>query len=416
MPGSQTKTAKSILTSPMLVAEHQDCLVVSRDGKKAALLRDGKVVKGVVPSDVTMRPIEAAAPLPIRKRRSDEPVVTEIERAVTSLVRVKPLAASLSPDAATLLLTVWFISILLRPRIKARPIPVLFGEPGCGKTTLARRMGQLIVGPDFEVSATPRSERDAMVLLAHTPVAVFDNMESVPTWFADFFARLSTGGDYATRKLYSDAGLVRHRPDVNLIVTAINPPLLRGDLLHRMLPLRLAPIEDGQRRTEHELGQEVRALRPAVWRELLDLVARAYERLNTSPQVAPTERLADFQIIGRAVVEEAYGDKGLQEFERALLGMRDERRALAERGSPLLAALLSWARQQGVSGAWYRVADIYDGVMEELTGAPGAARGLQSPQQLGRFLTGLQREGAGLVHISKRRDGKGVEYKVEVAG
>jgi hypothetical protein len=54
------------------------------------------------------------------------------------------------------------------------------------------------------VHSAPREERDLFVAASNSHVLAFDNVSGLPGWLSDALCRLSTGGGWACRQLYTD--------------------------------------------------------------------------------------------------------------------------------------------------------------------------------------------------------------------
>ena len=134
----------------------------------------------------------------------------------------------------------------------------------------------------------------------------FDNLSHVPPWLSDALCRLSTGGGFATRELYTDQDEIIFDSQRPLLLTSIEEVASRSlDLLDRCLIIWLPPIPDERRRSEAELFEAFRKVRPQVLGALLDAVAVALRRLP-SVKLAGLPRMADFALWA-AAAETAFG-------------------------------------------------------------------------------------------------------------
>jgi hypothetical protein len=180
------------------------------------------------------------------------------------------------------------------------PVLVVHGEQGSAKSTLARVVRSLIDPQASPVLAQPRSTRDLMVTAANGWLMAYDNISVIPTWLSDSLCRLSTGGGFAGRALWSN--------DERNVIHAVRPVVLNGidefvrrdDLADRCVFLHLPPIVAAARRTEGEFWQAFRAEAPAILGGLLSAMVRG---LGALPSVRLTElpRMADFACLGEAV-------------------------------------------------------------------------------------------------------------------
>jgi hypothetical protein len=189
------------------------------------------------------------------------------------------------------LLVAWLVGAL-RP---AGPYPILFllGEQGACKSTTARALRRLIDPHKALIRSEPREGRDLMIAASNSWVAAFDNLSRLPNWLSDALCRLSTGGGFTTRELYSN--------DEETVFDAMRPCLVssiedlagRGDLLERAILLRLPSISDQSRRTEREYFAALDEARPRILGALLTAVAGALADLE-SVRLPTLPRMADF--------------------------------------------------------------------------------------------------------------------------
>ena len=105
-------------------------------------------------------------------------------------------------DDAFVLAVAWLLSVL-RGR-GPYPILALNGEQGAGKTTAADRLRRLVDPHAAPLRALPRDVRDLAIAANNAHILAFDNLSGISVDVADALCRLSTGGGFATRALYSD--------------------------------------------------------------------------------------------------------------------------------------------------------------------------------------------------------------------
>jgi disulfide bond formation protein DsbB len=89
---------------------------------------------------------------------------------------------------------------------------------------------------------------------------------------------VATGGGLATRTLYSDLDETTIDVCKPILLTGIDSPASRGDLLDRALVVTLPAIADEARGDERRLWSRYQAMRPALVGALLDAVACALRR------------------------------------------------------------------------------------------------------------------------------------------
>jgi hypothetical protein len=141
----------------------------------------------------------------------------------------------------------------------------------------------------------PRDTRDLYVFAMNGHVLVFDNLSSISAEISDCLCRLSSGGGFSTRALYTDNDEVifdGYRP---IAFNSITDVANRSDLADRLVVVRVEAIPDDERCTEVELLAAFEGARPRILGALLDAVAHGLLQLpNTRPNRLP--RMADYAI------------------------------------------------------------------------------------------------------------------------
>jgi hypothetical protein len=201
------------------------------------------------------------------------------------------------------LLVPWMVQALL-PR---GPYPVLNlnGEQGAAKSTTARVIRANIDPSAAPLRSQPRDEHDLVIAASNSWVVALDNLSHIELWLSDALCRLSTGGGFGTRELYTNDEEVIFDAQRPVILTGIEDLATRGDLLDRSVLVRLPSIPDDQRRTEAEFWQGFEEARPRILGALLDTLSGALRELP-GVELPGRPRMADFALLGIAV-ERALG-------------------------------------------------------------------------------------------------------------
>jgi hypothetical protein len=188
---------------------------------------------------------------------------------------------NLEPEGDDLALAWGWMACALRPFAEGGGYPTAFlhGEQGSGKSSAARILQSLVDPSTLTGRALPREERDLFVTASNRHLLAFDNVSSIGDAFSDAFCRLATGGGFSGRTLHTDADetvFVAVRP---LLLNGIPQTLLgRPDLAERALSIELRPIRE--RRTDAELAERLRRLRPALLGLACDGIASARRNLS----------------------------------------------------------------------------------------------------------------------------------------
>jgi hypothetical protein len=277
--------------------------------------------------------IVARPPVNFRRSQIQRPLATPVLGG--DLAMLRPFVNVASEDDLVLVTT--FLVAALRP---AGPFPLLVigGEQGSAKSTLTRVCRQLIDPSAMETRSAPRDERDLAVSLASSRLVAYDNLSGVPDWLSDALCRVSTGGGFATRKLYTDADEQVFSSKRPLILNGIEAVVTRSDLLDRSILLDLPRIDDSQRRDEESFNAAFEAARPFITGLLFSGVSAALRHLP-DVKLTPSPRMADF---ARWAVAAETG-LGLPEgsFLRAYRGNRAEANEVALEASGLASPVRS---------------------------------------------------------------------------
>lgn len=195
-------------------------------------------------------------------------------------------------DASDLVLILGWLVGSLRNR-GPYPILIIQGEQGTAKSTLARLLRGLVDPSVAPLRSPPRSEYDLVIYSANSWCLAFDNLSYLPPWLADGLCRLSTGGGFGTRKLYSNEEELVFDTKRPVILNGITDLAARGDVADRALVVNLLPIPEADRRTEEEIEKRFSGLAPKILGSLLDAVSMALRRVD-GVRLHKSPRMADF--------------------------------------------------------------------------------------------------------------------------
>ena len=229
---------------------------------------------------------------PVRFRRSAGMLPLPIPVAGGSIEELRPFL-NVRSDNEFILAVAWVLAAL-RDR-GPYPVLALFGEHGTAKSTFAKILRSLIDPNTLPLRTLSRDDRDLFIAANNAHVLVFDNISFLADWISDTLCRLSTGGGFATRQLYTDQDEVLLDAIRPVILNGIEEVVNRPDLADRAIFLTLEPIPDDKRRLETELWAAFEAVRPRILGALLDAVALGLERLPEI-RLERLPRMADFAI------------------------------------------------------------------------------------------------------------------------
>jgi hypothetical protein len=228
--------------------------------------------------DVYFRRPRGMLPLPLPEPQTDTCALKKLEKFLNIGVNF-PLAVG------------WQVAAL-RPK-GPYPAIALHGEQGSAKSSTARYLRATIDPNRAPMRVAPKDVRDLQIAAYNSWVVSFDNLSHIQPWLSDCLCRLSTGGGFSSRELYTDTDetiLDATRP---IIINGIEELTTRADLLDRAIVLELEAIAESSRLPERELDRKFEAMRPAVLGALLNAVSCALRNLGDM-RLPMLPRMADF--------------------------------------------------------------------------------------------------------------------------
>lgn len=239
----------------------------------------------------------------------------------------------------------WLIAAL-RP---SGPYPILklVGEGGSTKTTTARVLRSIVDPNKARSRAESRSTRDLMIAANNAWVICLDNLSVINPDLSDALCRLSTGGGFATRTLYTDEDETIFDAMRPSILTTIEEIGTRSDLLDRSLIIEIPPIKDKSRKTENMFWPDFERDLPKILGAVLDVMSAAIRRLPEIESRTGVElpRLADFHMWAEAG-EVALGLKP-GTFAEAYAANRETATQTVLETSSVIHALLNYLKEKG---------------------------------------------------------------------
>jgi hypothetical protein len=212
----------------------------------------------------------------------------------TLLGSVRLSSSVMSREELELLFANWLYSMFFPELFPTRPILAMIGEKGSGKTSILRRIGQLLFGPKFQVMGMSHEPKDFDAAVTGDAFVAIDNADADVKWLDDKLAVVATGGTLKRRLLYTTNQLVEFPITAFVGITSRTPHFKREDVADRLLLFHVERLETFG--AEGELLSELTAQRDTLMTELVGQLQRVLAALhdNKGKSYPTTFRIADF--------------------------------------------------------------------------------------------------------------------------
>ena len=180
----------------------------------------------------------------------------------------------------------------------ANAVICFYGKDGTAKTCSARFTRHLVDPSEIEDLSFPHDLRELMQQLSHCYCAVYDNVAPLTEEQSNQLCRAVTGSADLKRSLYTNDDDFLRKFRRRVMLTAINFPISKGDLLSRTLRFPCAVPE--RRMKESALIERFTEMRPRIFGAILDALSKAIKIVDDI-QIEDASRLADFEHWGCAV-------------------------------------------------------------------------------------------------------------------
>lgn len=193
------------------------------------------------------------------------------------------------------LLMYWFYGLFFESIMPTKPILVLDGEKGSGKTTVSRKISKLKYGKNANVMQLPKKEDDFDIAVANNYYLAIDNADSYQAYLNDRLACVATGSVIKKRKLYTDNTEVIIPTKCFLSITSRTPKFRRDDIADRSLIIKLARFKNGFKSDSSiytELENNRNEIMSYVMKELQTILLAL--DVTRDKEVSTDLRMADF--------------------------------------------------------------------------------------------------------------------------
>lgn len=238
----------------------------------------------------------------------------------------------------------WLLAQFFDSLHPTKPLLLVCGEKGGGKSLALRKWLKLLFGQTADVTALERMKPDGFVAaVCSLPIVVLDNVDERITWLPDHLAQLATGATFRRRKYYTTNEQVEYKPCCWLAMTSRTPKFVeeRDDVLDRMLILQTKRFPDFL--TEQELLHQIRVNRNRLWTELLRELNRLVSCIQSHSQQTGkvSFRMADFAAFA-LIVGKSQGEE--EKAARILACMENRQTEMLLSEEPIYICLEEWLK------------------------------------------------------------------------
>ena len=236
------------------------------------------------------------------------------------------------------LFKIWFESLFFESILPTKPIQVMIGVKGSGKTSSQKGVGLLLFGKKFHTT-TISKEADFIATISNSAYVAFDNVDNNISWFNDALARVATGQLISLRKLYTTNDQDIFAPKCFISLNSRTPCYKRDDVASRLLTFRVGCITDYE--AQNAIEQRISQMRNDLWSELLNDLNKIVNHLQHDTEEKFSRfRIADFAVLGIHINAVLYGDRN--EYLKSIDLMGKEQSQFLLKDNPLFEYLNLW--------------------------------------------------------------------------
>jgi hypothetical protein len=245
----------------------------------------------------------------------------------------------MSREELELLFAHWLYAMFFPELFPTRPILAMIGEKGSGKTSILRRIGQMLFGPQFQVMGMSSEPKDFDAAVTGDAFVAIDNADADVKWLDDKLAVVATGGTLKRRLLYTTNQLVEFPITAFVGITSRTPHFKREDVADRLLLFHVSRLKTFE--AEAELLGELTAQRDVLMTELVGQLQRVLGALHKNKLKAYSTnfRIADF---AQFVLRVADADGKLPEAQAMFERLGEEQLAFTVQDDPVIELLEDW--------------------------------------------------------------------------
>lgn len=247
-----------------------------------------------------------------------------VEKYLTDRLNIDKEASILDLSTQKKIAKIWIYSLFFESIMKTKPIFTAIGTKGSGKTTFLRRVGQILFGNRFDVTAIANDCKDLDTIITNNYYVVIDNLDNPPKALNDTLARIATGQIIKKRKLFTTNHELEFEVKCFVALTSRTPQFTRDDVADRLICVYLERYELFT--DENNLCRETLAKRNEIMSHMIykiqDYIKKLYETKDITFSV--DFRMADFAVFALKTAENKKEENELKKIFSTMIKIQNE--------------------------------------------------------------------------------------------
>ena len=298
------------------------------------------------------------------------------------------------------LLHCYIYSLFFESLLPTKPVLLITGPKGSGKTTTGRAIKCALLGGKENVDTGLTNDmKDFWAAVCNSYLLCPDNQDTLVKGLADAIAVVATGGKVKKRKYFTTNEMVDYAARCFLMLTSRNPESFkRDDVVDRLLLIEVDRRADFIE--EHVLLDELADARGAIWWELLENLNKIVVELQTKNDRESVEfRLADWAKLTLTIAPVL----GISNLEQSLRAMEHDKNNFTLEDNPVAKALEVWTEAHP-NADWIASGKLFSQILK-LYEEKGMEFPFQSAVKFGKELSNLLPELEAEYDIKTERKG-----------
>jgi len=303
------------------------------------------------------------------------------------------------------LFKIFILSIFFPEECPDKPILVVTGPQGSGKTTLFEKL-KWVIGDWVNIASTinPDNFSDIEAGCVSSRLFVLDNLETISQEFEDKICGIVTGGEIIKRELYTTNKMVKYIPESFFAITCVEPTIKTSPFADRIIIFDVYPRESFALPLA-EIKNKIEDEKKYVIRIILEYIQKIIPYVITERKSVDF-RMASWADLGRRI---AMAEGQEERWSRILKMLKDIQSYQILNDSPITDYVLEFLNtERAKDPTGFTVKDIYDWASETY----GNKTPFKNLKALNRYFVNMREALKNIYGLKMERDthGRTVRY------